>query len=62
MDVPQPLTTDTDGVAGVLFGAAVFPPGALVHPFTVCVTVNVPPANTVIDGDVAPLLHNSVPI
>ena len=62
MDVPQPLTTDTDGVAGVLFGAAVFPPGALVHPFTVCVTEKVPELNTVIDDDVEPLLHNSVPV
>ena len=62
VDWPQPFTTDTDGAGGVLFGAAVLLPAALVHPFTVCVTVNEPELNTVIDDDVEPVLHNSVPV
>ena len=62
MDEPILLSTDTDGAGGVLPGAAVLLPAALVHPFTVCVTENVPELNTVIAGDVDPLLHNSVPV
>ena len=62
VDEPQLLTTDTNGAGGVLPGAAVLLPGALVHPFTVCVTENVPELNTVIDDDVEPLLHKSVPV
>ena len=37
-------------------------PAALIHPFTVCVTVYVPPVVTVIDAVVAPLLHNNDPV
>ena len=36
-------------------------PGALVQPFTVCVTLNVPPLFTVIDEPVEPVLHNRLP-
>ena len=40
VDVPlQLFTTVTTGVVGVVFGAAMPEPAALVHPFTVCVTV-----------------------
>ena len=40
VDVPSQLfTTFTVGVAGVVFGAAVPEPSALVQPFTVVVTV-----------------------
>ena len=56
VDEPQLFTTDTDGVAGVLFGAAVPLPAALDirSPF---VTVYGPPIATVMEGAVAPLLH-----
>ena len=62
VEEPQLFTTETNGAGGVVFGAAVPLPGALGHPFTVCVTVNVPELNTVMDGDVEPLLHKSVPV
>ena len=40
VDVPsQLLVTFTEGAAGVVFGAAVPDPTALVQPSTVCVTV-----------------------
>lgn len=40
VDVPlQLFTTVTTGVAGVVLGAAIPLPGALVHPFVVVVTV-----------------------
>ena len=48
----------TEGFAG----AAVPLPGALVHPFTVWVTVYAPGGLTVIDAVVAPVLHNKVPV
>jgi hypothetical protein len=38
-ELPQLLTTDTDGAGGIGFGAAVPLPVSLVHSFTVCVTV-----------------------
>ena len=61
-EFPQLLTTDTVGAAGVVFGAAVPLPVALVHPFIVCVTVYVPAVVTVMDDVVAPLLHNNDPV
>lgn len=39
VELPQLFTTDTVGVAGVVLGAAIPLPGALVHPLTVVVTV-----------------------
>ena len=39
VDVPQLFTTVTAGVAGVDLGAAVPLPAALIHPFTVVLTV-----------------------
>ena len=39
VEVPQLSTTVTTGAAGVVFGAAVPLPDALVQPSTVCVTV-----------------------
>ena len=38
-ELSQLLTTSTNGAAGIIFGVAVPIPGALLHPFTVCVTV-----------------------
>ena len=39
-ELPQLLTTSTDGVATDEFNGSATPlPAALVHPFTVCVTV-----------------------
>jgi hypothetical protein len=43
-------------------GAAVPLPEALVQPFTVCMTVYVPAAVTVMEEVVAPLLHNNDPV
>jgi hypothetical protein len=63
VEVPsQLLTTETIGADGVVFGAAVPDPDELIHPFTVCVTVDVPEVLTVIDGVVADVLHNNVPV
>ena len=53
VDVPHPSTTVTIGVDGIAVGAATPDPGKLVQPATVCVTVNVPPVDTVIDGVVS---------
>jgi len=61
-EFPQLLTTFTLGADGVVFGAAVVLIVALVQPFTVSDTPNVPVVVTVIDGVVAPLLHNKVPV
>lgn len=62
-ELPQLLVTVTVGVATEEFkGAAIPLPASLLHPFTVCVTVYVPPVVTVVDGVVAPLLHNKDPV
>lgn len=39
VELPQLLVTVTMGAVGIVLGAAVPLPAALVHPFTVCVTV-----------------------
>ena len=39
VELPQLLTTDTTGVAGIALGADTPLPAALVHPLTVVVTV-----------------------
>ena len=57
----QLSTTVTTGAAGVVFGAAVPLPAALVQPFTVVVTVYGPAVPTVIEAVAAPVLHSSVP-
>jgi hypothetical protein len=63
VELLQLLTTDTLGADTLEFiGAATPVPWELVHPFTVCVTVYVPPNVTVIDEVVAPLLHKSEPV
>ena len=62
IELPQLSTTDTVGADGIAFGAATPLPEGLVQPFTVCVTVYVPAVVTVIDGVVAPLLHNKEPV
>lgn len=61
-ELPQLLTTVTTGVEGVVLGAAIPLPGALVHPFTVVLTVYVPAELTVIDEVVAPVFHSNVPV
>jgi hypothetical protein len=38
-ELSQLLITPTSGAAGIIFGVAMPLPGALVHPFTFCVTV-----------------------
>jgi len=63
VDVPSQLfTTFTEGVAGIVNGAATPEPAALIQPSTVCVTVYVPAVLTVIDGVVSVVLHNNVPV
>lgn len=47
---------------GIAFGVAVAVAIALMQPFNVCDTVYVPATGTVIDGVVAPLLHNRLPV
>ena len=61
VDVPQLFTTVRTGADGVVLGAATPLPAALLQPFTVDVTVNVPAVVTVILAVVAPLLHNRLP-
>jgi hypothetical protein len=60
-ELPQLFTTVTPGADGTNLGAATPVPAELVHPLTVCVTVNVPAELTVINEVVAPLLHKNVP-
>ena len=61
-ELPQLLVTDTVGAAGVVFGAAVPEPAVLIQPLTDWVTVYVPAVDTVIDDEVAVLLHNREPV
>lgn len=62
-ELPQLLTTPTDGDGTEEFKGAAMPlPGELVQPFTVCVTVYVPAIVTVIDVVVAPVLHSKDPV
>ncbi len=61
-ELVQLSVTVTVGAGGIGFGAAMPLASGLVHPFTVCVTVYVPAAVTVIDGVVAPVLHNKLPV
>lgn len=60
-ELPQLFTTVITGVAGLVFGAAIPEPAALVQPFTVCVTLKVPPVVTTIVDAVAPVLHRRLP-
>ena len=62
VELPQLLTTVTEGADGLAIGAATPLPDELVHPFTVCLTVYVPAAVTVIEGVVAPVFHNKDPV
>ena len=62
VDNPQSLVTLTEGVSGVVFGAATPEPAAEVQPFAVCVTVYVPAVETVIGEVVSVVLHNRVPV
>ncbi len=50
------------GAMGAEPGAATPVPGKLVHPFTVWVTLYVPPVVTVIDCPVEFVLHNRLPV
>src|SRR5205809_1035318 len=56
VDIPQLFTTDIPGAAGPGAGRQLAPPARLVQPLTVVVTVYRPPAYTVMDGVVAPVL------
>ena len=59
----QLLVTVTVGAGTLEFiGAATPLPGELVHPLTVCLTVYVPAAVTVMDAVVAPVFHNNEPV
>jgi hypothetical protein len=58
----QLLTTVTEGAAGIVLGAAVPLPDALVQPLAVWVTVYVPELLTVMLDVEAPVLHSSVPV
>ena len=59
----QLLVTATVGAGTVEFTGAATPlRGALVHPLTVCVTVYVPAAVTVMEVVVAPVFHNNDPV
>ena len=61
--MPQSSVTITAGAGTAeLFGAATPLPEALVHPLIDWVTVYVPADVTVIEGVVAPLLHNNDPV
>src|ERR1035437_1512399 len=62
VELPQLFCTVTVGATGIVLGAAMPEPAALVHPLTVLVTVYVPAAVTVIEEAVDPLLHNKVPV
>ena len=63
VELPQLSTTVTVGAETLAFNGAATPvPGLLVHPFTVCVTLYVPAAATVIEGVVAPVFHNNDPV
>lgn len=61
-ELPQLSDTDTVGALGTVLGADVPLPFALVHPFTVWVTVYVAAFVTVIAVVVAPVLHNNDPV
>lgn len=54
--------TVTAGVDGIVFGAAMPLPSALIQPLTDWVTMYVPASDTVIDDDVSPVLHNNDPV
>lgn len=61
--LPQLFVTVIFGAATVdVRGAATAFAAALVQPFTVCFTENVPAVFTVIDGVVAPLLQRREPV
>jgi hypothetical protein len=63
VDVPLQLsTTFTIGAVSPIPGDASPEPGALVQPFTVWVTLNVPPLFTVITEPVDPVLHKRLPV
>ena len=64
VEVPLQLsTTFTTGAEGVVFGAAVPVPAALVQPFTdVWMTLYVPAPVTVIEDVVSAVLHSNAPV
>ena len=61
-ELPQLLTAVIAGTDGIALGADTPLPAALVHPFTVWVTVYVAAIVTVKDRVVAPVLHNKDPV
>ena len=61
-ELPQLFTTLTTGVGGKIKGDDEPLPAGPVHPLIVCTTVYVAELFTVINEDVDPLLHRSVPL
>lgn len=61
VELPQLLTTVTDGADGVDLGDAAPVPAPLIHPFTVVVTLYVPATVTVINVFEEPVLQCKVP-
>jgi hypothetical protein len=63
VELPQASISFTNGAEATLIGAAVPEPAALIHPLPLfVVTVYAPPAVTVMEVVVAPVLHNNVPL
>ena len=60
-ELPQLFTTVTAGTEGIAFGADTPLPIGLAQPSTVLFTVIVPAVVTVMEGVVAPVLHNMLP-
>ena len=61
VELPQLLATVTVGADGMALGVTVPIPAALVHPFTVVVTLYEPATVTVIEEVVAPVLQSKLP-
>lgn len=61
-ELPQLLVTVTVGASGVVLGAALPLPGALIQPSVVWVTEYIPAVRTVMDALVSPVLHNNEPV
>jgi hypothetical protein len=61
-ELSQLFSTVTAGATGIVFGSATPLAGELLQPFTDCVTVYIPGFDTLIDEEVAPLLHNKEPV
>jgi hypothetical protein len=61
-ELPQLSVADTAGADGIALGAATPLPGLLIQPFTVWVTVYVPPSVGLIDAVIAPVFQDRDPV